>query len=84
MRKKRSSGVLTALTKPFTLNGTIDEATLRRTVDRRIDGVIACRNIHFTEVRQHEASPATLTAFTEIGLDHRTLGCRRRNTAKPV
>jgi 4-hydroxy-tetrahydrodipicolinate synthase len=40
------SGVLTALATPFALDGTIDEATLRRLVDRSIDagvdGVVAC------------------------------------------
>ena len=40
------SGVLTALATPFAPDGTIDEATLRRLVDRSIDGgvdgVVAC------------------------------------------
>lgn len=42
----RLSGVLTALATPFTSDGQIDEATLRRLVDRSIDGgvdgVVAC------------------------------------------
>src|SRR5262245_60647544 len=42
----RLSGILTALTTPFTSDGPIDETTLRRVVDRSIDGgvdgVVAC------------------------------------------
>jgi len=42
----RLSGVLTALATPFTPDGQIDESTLRRLVDRSIDGgvdgVVAC------------------------------------------
>ncbi|MGI5499002.1 4-hydroxy-tetrahydrodipicolinate synthase [Lentzea sp. CA-135723] len=40
------SGVLTALATPFTVDGSLDEKTLRRLVDRSIeggvDGVVAC------------------------------------------